>query len=91
MPKLNVYMDANESGKIMISGLGVFIPVEKYDALRLERDALAEKLEQVKSSYKNLCGAIGDADDTEQGTKAHDDAIGKMFEVMREGWQHVND
>jgi len=64
---------------------------QAYALSESERDALAAKLEKVKSSYKNLCGAIGDADDTEQGTKEHDDAIGKMFETMRDGWQHVND
>lgn len=86
-----VLTDGNGSKLIRVVGMGDYMPLKDYEALRLERDALAMKFEKVKEAYKNLCGVIGDADDTEQGTKEHDDATGEMFEVMREGWQHVND
>ena len=135
MAKLQVYQDLNNSGKILVQGLGAFIRLDLYgkvqseleahkvntaliagineycqknkigecgdsssaallrnlEALRLERDALAAKLEQVKSSYKNLCSAISDADGLEAGTEDHEQAVCYIFEAMREGWCHVND
>jgi hypothetical protein len=39
MAKIQVYQDLNESGKIMVQGLGAFMPLDKFEAMRIERDA----------------------------------------------------
>jgi hypothetical protein len=51
---------------------------------------LAAQVEVLRKVYRNLCGAINDADDTETGSDEHDEAIGKIFSVMRDGYLAAN-
>lgn len=56
------------------------------DDLLLHFDALAAQVEQLKSAYKELAGAINDADDCEDGTPEMEEATGKIFAVMQHGY-----
>ncbi|HAT42391.1 MAG TPA: hypothetical protein DCS87_11835 [Rheinheimera sp.] len=55
-----------------------------------ERDALAAQVEALRSAYQNLCGAIDDMDNCEEGTAEMETAIGEMFHAMRNGYNKVH-
>jgi len=49
-------------------------------------EALKAQVEQLRNSYKELCGAINDLDDCEDGADEAEEAAGKVFAVMQHGW-----
>jgi hypothetical protein len=52
---------------------------------------MTAQVEVLKKVYRNLCGAINDMDDCEEGSEEAAFAIVNVFAVMKRGYQAVNE